>query len=207
MTDPLVLPVGHYMGAFYPATDAPLKYRKVRLGVDVKQLSEEQFTLWALTHGMPHQSGRTRWTRAAVRELARLPRFDEVLDSLVADGLVAEVSPGATAVEFGRTHRLQPLMMGLGNSPDDPLRFSIGLLGVPPVAKVESFVFELWQWCRLGHDLMETAELFAKVEQEVNGGQTGAEQLIGDITEQLHVLLAHNAAYLDTTLGPATEAG
>ncbi|MGH3715912.1 MAG: hypothetical protein ACRDT4_20995 [Micromonosporaceae bacterium] len=210
MSESLVFPIGHYMGAFHPKTGAPLKYRKVRVGVDVKQLPDDaHFTVWALAHGLPHQIGKVRWTRDAMREIAGIATFDEVVDALVAQGLLAEIQPGQEAA-FARGHRLQPLMMGLGNSPDDPLRFSIGFLGVPPAVKVESFVFELWQWGRLGHHLMETAEMFAKVEQEVSGGghhaKSGPEQLLGEILEQLHVLLAHNAAYLDATLEPASEA-
>ncbi|MGH3660734.1 MAG: hypothetical protein ACRDT8_18935 [Micromonosporaceae bacterium] len=214
MTEMLIFPVGHYMGTFYPKTNAPLKYHKIRLGVDVPQLpDEDHFKAWALTHGLPGDSGQGPWTRRSVLDEAKRLGLDadQVLAALADKGVVAEVeSTGPGAVEFARRHRLQPLMMGLGNSPDDPLRFAIGLIGVPPAVKVDSFVFEIWQWGRLGRSLWETAEMFSKVEQEVGTGRradASPEKMLTEILEHLHILLSQNAAYLDTTLEPATEEG
>ena len=35
-SEPLVFPVGHYLGPFYPGENAPLKHHIVRVGVNYK---------------------------------------------------------------------------------------------------------------------------------------------------------------------------
>lgn len=205
-SDPLVLPVGHYVGAYHPAVGAPLKYRKLRLGTDIKKLSTEaEFGLWALSHGLPDRLEKTAWTRSTLLAVAtemELPDPEGSLRSLVAAGALAEVSY-PNAVEFARTHRIQPLMMGLGNTPQDPLTFNLGLVGLPPVVKVESFLYELWQWGRVGRSLWQTVEMFAEVERKVvhkGAGVPDPEGVLRRVLGRVHVLLAHNAAYLDTVL-------
>lgn len=211
----LVFPVGHYMGAFHPAVAAPVKYRKVRLGVDVQQLAgDEAFGVWALAHGLPDRIADTPWT---VTELIRaademqLPDPAGHLERLTAQGVLALVRPGTPgAVEFARSHRIQPLMMGLGNTPHDPLTFGLGVIGAAPVVKVPSSLYDVWQWGRIGRNLWETVELFAKVERDVRPDRPGVPDPEGILTRmlgELHLLLAHNAAYLDQTLPELRAAG
>lgn len=209
----LLFPLGHYMGEFHPKTGAPMKYRRLRLGVGAPQLKDDpHFTMWAMAHGLPEPMGRTPWTREAAIEAAGrmgMSNAEQLADELKADGTVAEVTLGTpAAVEFARTHRLLPLMMGLGNTPEDRLRFGIGFVGTPPAVKVDSFVFEIWQWSRLHLNLWQTAQEFAKVEQKFPSGKpdSSPEGMLGEILSRLHVLLAANAAYVDQSLeGAPTE--
>lgn len=205
-SDPLVLPVGHYVGAYYPDVGAPLKYRKLRLGVDIKRLpTDAQFGLWALSHGLPDRLATATWTRSALLTVAaemELPDPASSLQAMLAQGTLVEVTY-ANAVEFARNHRIQPLMMGLGNTPQDPLTFSLGIVGLPPVVKVESFLYELWQWGRTARNLWQTVEMFAEVERKVvhkGAGVPDPEGVLHRILGRLHVLLAHNAVYLDRVL-------
>jgi hypothetical protein len=210
--EPLVFPVGHFMGAFHAEVGGALRYRKLRVGMDIRQLTTDQeFGVWALTHGLPDRLDQTAWTRSALLRVAaemELTDAPTVLDTLITRGVVAEVTPGTDeAVEFARRHRLQPLMTGLGNTPQDPLTFSLGFVGIPPVVKINNFLYELWQWGRIGRSLWQTVEMFAKVEQEVTAKGQGVpdpESALTRILGQLHVLLAHNAAYLDETLPDPT---
>ncbi|MGH3656215.1 MAG: hypothetical protein ACRDUA_06115, partial [Micromonosporaceae bacterium] len=180
---------------------------------------EDHLRVWALSHGLPGQVGEVPWHRQAVLDAAgHVPESARLLDALIAMGLVVEVSPGTPgAADFARTHRMRPLLTGLGNSPDDPLRFAIGLIGTP-VVKVESSVFEMWQWGRLGSSLWDTADMFFKVDQAskvdqamsdaARSGRTtdgGTESVLTDILERLHLLLGYNAAYLDLALTRPTD--
>ncbi|SRR6266508_762326 len=211
---PLVFPLGHYMGAFHPDVGAPLKYRKIRIGVEVEQLpGEELFGVWALAHGLPDRVGRVPWTRDSVTAVASemgISKVDEQLDQLIAQRLLVEVAPGTPqAAEFARGHRIQPLMMGLGNTPEDPLTFSLGFVGSPPAVKINSFLYELWQWGRVTRSLWQTAEMFAQVEQQLAQQDRRAtpEEIVDQMLQQVHILLAHNAAYLDAVLEPAKAPG
>ncbi len=202
MTQPLVFPVGHYIGAFHPSAGAPLSYRKIRVGVDVRRLTTEtEFAVWAMTHGTPGLVGPSRpWTRAAVRALAHETELgadtDAILNSLIDNKVVAEVTPGtAEALEFARGHRVLPLLMGVGNTPTEPLSFGIGFPGLPPVVTVDSFLYEVWQWGRLGPTLWDTCELFARVDRTRT-----PEEVLTRILQNLHILLASNVAYLDAKL-------
>jgi hypothetical protein len=207
---PLVFPLGHYVGAFHPDIGAPLKYRKIRIGVEVEQLpGEELFGVWALAHGLPDRVGRVPWTRDSVIAVAGemgIAKAEDQLEQLIERHLLAEVTPGTPqAAEFARGHRIQPLMLGLGNSPEDPLTFSLGFVGTPPAVKVNSFLYELWQWGRVTRSLWLTAEMFAQVEQKVSpdNRQSSPAGILDRMLQQLHILLAHNAAYLDAVLEPA----
>jgi hypothetical protein len=208
--DPLIFPIGHYMGAFYPKVGALLKYRKLRVGLDVKQLpGDERFGIWALSHGLPDELEKVAWTRSQLIRAAtriELPNPAALLDELIAQGVVARVTPGTDdAVEFARRYRIQPLMMGLGNTPEDPMRFSLGFVGAPPVVKINDFLYLLWQFGRWD-SIWETAAMFAKADSDA-GRVPDPERVLGQILGQLHVLLSHNAAYLDEVLPPLQAAG
>jgi hypothetical protein len=192
----LVLPLGHYMGRYHPRAHAPARYHTVRLGRGLVRLGEAAFAVWVLCHG----HGDLPWTRRDVLDAAQeLPDPERLLDSLIGEGVVAEVVPGTgDAIRFAGTHRIQPLMTGFGNTAAQPHRFGIGLPGGPPAVTVDTIGFELWQWGRLERDLWQVALRLVAVEDRVSPRrQTGPEDMLTEILERLPVLLAHHAAYLD----------
>lgn len=207
----LLFPVGHYMGPFHPGRGAPPKHHIVRVGRDTPKLPDEtHFDVWALSHGLPARIGHMPWTRQAVARVATdagVPDPEAVLDSLLELGLVVEVVPGTPgAVDFARRHRVHSLLIGLGNGPEDPFLDGIGLPGLPPLARVEPRVYELWQWAHLWPDLWSACQGFTEAARE--SGASGEEEpdparwldvALGD----LRTLIAHNAAYLDTARQPA----
>jgi len=192
----LLLPVGHSLGATVDPSSGVLAHR-VRVGPDVVRLSESQFTLWALTHGASDQD-------ALLRTAAGLPDAAGLLAGLVDDGLVAAVEPGTPAApEFAESHQLKPLMLGLGNLPDDPDTYQIGLPG-QPVAAVGAVLYRLYQWGHLETDLWAACRATAAV--------SGAEfadpyALLDSVLTAASTLLRPNAACLDTAAphGPAGE--
>lgn len=204
-TPPVVFPVGHYTGVFHPAVGAPPKYHSLRIGQLAVTLPDERaFAVWAAAHRPPDQPAEP-WTRAAVVAAARdrlgvddpAPVLAELLDS----GLLVEVTPGTPdAVDFARAHRVVPLMVGLGNTPDEPLRYGLGLFGMAPVVRVSSLVYDVWQWGSLGASLWDVCQAFAQAgtEAEVSDPQErDPEAVLTAFLNALQLLLGPNAAYLD----------
>jgi len=201
---PLVFPVGHYMGPFHPSRNGPAKHHIVRVGWDTPKLPDEAHVdIWALAHGLPTRED-VRWTRRAIiqaAEEAGMPDAPAILDNLAGLGLIAEVSPKTQqAHEFANSYRLQSLLIGLGNSPDDPLLDGIGLMGLAPMVKVRPRVFEIWQWAHLWPTVWAACEGLAYVAGQAEGSSPDAadpEKVLDLVLEAMRTLISANAAYLD----------
>jgi hypothetical protein len=209
--EPLVFPLGHAMGPFHQHRGAPPAYWVVRLGWDSPLLQDQATAdVWALAHGRRDQTDRAPWTRTELCRAARAAGVDQpdaVLDALIGRGLVAEVGPGtAEAAEFAGTHRVQSLLLGLGELPDDPGVDGIGLLGMPPLARVHLATFEFWQWGHLWPTLTEAAGGLAEMAAESPGHtpeEADSRQVLDRILRDLHQLLSVGAVYLDRSLAVA----
>lgn len=207
---PVVFPVGHYMGPFHPSRHAPAKHHIVRVGWETPKLpDEEHVDIWAMAHGLPDRVDTVRWTRQAIIDAAEeigMSGAAAILDSLADLGLIAEVSLGtAQAREFAGSYRLQSLLIGLGNSPDDHILDGIGLAGLPPVVKVRPRVYEIWQWAHLWPSLWAACEGLAWVSADVEGGQpdhSDPEKVLDVMLEAVRTLISRNVAYLDVAPDP-----
>jgi len=202
---PVVFPVGHYTGAFHPAVGAPPKYHSLRLGRLVVTLPDDRtLAVWAAGHRSPDEPAEP-WTREAVTRTARtrlgVDDPEPVLAELLDSGLLAEVTPGTPdAIEFARAHRVVPLMVGLGNTPEEPLLNGVGLFGMEPIVRVPSLVYDVWQWGSVGASLWDVCQAFAQAGEEVvvsNSHEHNPEFVLTTYLNSLHVLLGPNAAYID----------
>lgn len=199
----LLFPIGHYVGIQHRvgAASAP---RQVRRGATFHDLSEEQFAVWAAAHSTEEAiKNELPWQRRSVEQrtsVAGLDHASEIIDDLVAVGLLSEVTPsGDQATVFARSHRVVPLMQGLGNRPDEPDMFGIGLLA-QPVIEVSRPIYDLWQWSAMDDNLWATCENAADAARR--GGSTDPEsvdpaQLLNEFLGSLHAILLANAACLD----------
>ena len=209
--EPLVFPLGHHMGPFHQHRGAPPSYWIVRLGWDSPLLHDQASAdVWALAHGLSDSVGLQPWTRSQVRGAATeagIADSDAVLDGLIARGLVAEFSPGTpAAAEFARTHRVQSLLLGLGELPDEKGVDGIGLFGLPPLARVLLGTYEFWQWGHLWPTLAEAAEGLAEMAaQSPQHAPDEADpgQVLDRVLRELHELLAVGAVYLDLSYAAA----
>jgi hypothetical protein len=209
--EPLVFPLGHAMGPFHQHRGAPPAYWVVRLGWDSPLLPDQAAAdVWALAHGRRDRVATAPWTRAELCRAARDAGVEEperVLEELLGRGLVAEVSPGTeAAVEFAGTHRVQSLLLGLGELADEPGVDGIGLLGMPPLARVQLGTYELWQWGHLWPTLAEAAGGLAEMAaQSPDHAPEEADppQVLERVLRELHQLLAVRAVYLDRSLAVA----
>lgn len=206
----LLFPVGHYMGPFHPERGAPSRHHIVRVGWDTPKLPDDtHFEVWAFTHGLPARIDHVPWTRRAVVRVAAdagVPDAEPILDALLELGVVVQVVPGTPgAVEFARRHRVHSLLVGLGNGPEDPFLDGIGLPGLPPLARVEPRVYELWQWAHLWPDLWSACQGFTEAAREAgtpDGVEPDPERWLDFALGGLRTLIAHNAAYLDAARQP-----
>lgn len=189
-----VFPVGHYMGERHPEG-----HHVVRLGLTHQTLTPDEFGVWVLAHGT-EEIGRDAWTVGAVVDLAEsagITGAPELLPAMVAAGLLATLDGGRdTARRFAETYRLRPLLVGIGNTDDEPDRFQVGFPGQPPVAVLDEAQYELWQWAQLAPTLWHTCEVREKVAAEL-GEPAVATELVGDLLGDLRGLLATSCAYLD----------
>ncbi|WP_427886064.1 hypothetical protein ACQHIV_26300 [Kribbella sp. GL6] len=96
----------------------------VRVGGTAEVLSESEFAAWVRAHQSDYPD-------------------QERVDELLRRGLLVRVDDVNT---FAQQYRLLPLYIGLGNRPDDPEQFAIGLPGLGPLAVVPATTYELWQW-------------------------------------------------------------
>ncbi len=200
----LLLPLGQYFGTFYPKVGASERYQRVRLGADVWDLDDQRFVLWALAHSTPDRQEEQIWSLTSVRQAAtgQLPDVDPepLLDSLLAEGLLAEVAPDTpAAVEFAQRHRLGSRMVGLGNSADEPWLWSIGFFE-RPIVKVTRTVYNLWESGRSGESLWSVCQALAADERDTGGTDpelTEPEQLLTAFLRALHPLLLASVVYLE----------
>ena len=185
-----VFPVGHYVGERHPD-----ELHLVRLGPAHQTLTADEFGVWILAHGVTESRS---WTVADVlalaerTELSGAPGAVERLESVGA--LVQVATEGQTA--FAEAHRLEPLLVGLGNSEEYPDTYAVGLPGNPPVAMLDSGSYELWQWAAVAPSLWQACEVRAKVGAGL-GDPTRAADLLDDVLGDLRPLLANSCAYLD----------
>jgi hypothetical protein len=200
---PLLVPIGHYVGAVYRDGERGVR-RQVRRGATFHDLTDDQFAIWSAAHGTQEavQAG-VAWQRRSVEEhpqVAGLADASRLIDEMLDSGLLAEVAPGRDEVlEFARAYRLVPLMLGLGNSPDDPDMLDIGFLH-QPVLSVSYPIYDLWQWSTVEDSVWSTCESAADVAQR--SGYTNPEhidpsRLLTGLLRSLHALLVARAAYLD----------
>ena len=209
--EPLVFPLGHAMGPFHQLRGAPPAYWVVRLGWDSPLLADRATAdVWALAHGRPGKGDQVPWTRTELRRAAReagVEDPDAVLVDLLERGLVVEVTPGTdAAAEFAGTHRVQSLLLGLGELPDQSDLDGIGLLGMPALAQVHAATYEFWQWGHLWPTLTEAAAGLAEMAAQSPDHapeEADPEQVLDRILRELHQLLAVGAVYLDRSLAVA----
>lgn len=203
--EPLVFPMGHYLGANYPYEGAELESHLLRIGWEIYPLdSNEHLGVWALAHGLPEGAGMAPWTLQAVGGAARMagiPNATRVLDELIVKDLVVEVAVSTPeAVEFAKVVRTRSLLCGLGNTPDEPLLYGIGLPGAEAAVQVPSFTYELWRWGHACDSLWDACEIFAQAGRGAVPGDpdhSDPERVLARCLRATQTLIAHGAAYLD----------
>lgn len=199
----LLFPVGHHVGARH-RVESDEVLEQVRRGATFHDLTSQEYAVWTLAHGSPEAvQNEVPWTRKAVEELARvagLTAVSEVVDKLMETGLLVEVAPGTDeALAFAKAHRVVPLMLGLGNTADEPWLFGIGFLG-QPILQVTHPIYDVWQWSAMDDTLWATclsAVDVARRAKSTDPETTDPTKLFAGFLGTIHALLLSKAACLD----------
>ncbi len=200
----LLFPIGHCIGVFHNSAEPGDHSTQVRVGAAIHQLTDEQFAIWGLAHALPDRPLDEPWSRASVLTAARragIGRPDEVLESLLQDGLLAETPPvGDSAVDFARQYRMVPLMLGLGNTPEEPWIYSVGMVGMP-IVQLSAMAYDLYEWAHMDPNLWLACEGAAATALRVgidDALATDPVLTLEALLETLHIMLSHNAICLDS---------
>lgn len=175
-----VFPVGHYMGERHPEA---LHY--IRIGLQHQTMTSDEFGVWVLSHQDSPQ-----WSIESVLALAEQADLKDAQASaerlLSVGALVTVTDP----VEFVQSYRLEPLLIGLGNTEERPDTYAVGLPGQES-AQLNAGSYELWQWAALAPSLWHTCEIRAKL------ADAPAPDQVPDVLADLRPLLANSCGYLD----------
>ncbi|HZX06356.1 hypothetical protein [Kribbella sp.] len=174
----LMFPIGHCLGTYYAST-TDSHVQQVRLGGEIVGLTDEEFAVWSLAHGLADD--RSRWDRQRIAELLAGSEIPDCIDQLLARNLLAEVDLDSPA-DFAARHRLLPLHLGLGNSPEVTAVFRSGTTELP-LAGMTRTLYDLWLSGHLSPNLL--------VACKAHNAELPA------VLTSLHALLSPSAACLD----------
>ena len=175
----------------------------VRVGAELQRLTSTDFSVWAMAHGPADHVPRP-WTSAELVAQARTVGLADAVDRLARlaeTGLVAFAAPGAeSGIALAQRVRMVPLVLGLGNSADNPDAYSVGLPG-RPLAVLSAAAYDLFEWATMETSLWRACQGAAATAARVGIEDPQAsdpEALLASLLEDLHRLLTPNAVCLDT---------
>ncbi|MFI5713019.1 hypothetical protein [Kribbella sp. NPDC051620] len=199
-SEELLMPIGHDLGALYAAPHG--RRHQVRVGSDASRLTDDEFAVWLLAHGIDDTDRPTRNSLpdGGSRFGLSADRMTLLVERLLTKGLLATFHPDdESAIRFADRHQLVPLLTGLGPNPDQPWLADIGLLD-QPVVQVSHAVYDVWMWTHLTPQLwsgcQEAAEI-ARSSAETTPDERDPHRLLAGILRSAHGLLAVRAAYFD----------
>jgi hypothetical protein len=199
--DPLIFPVGHDLGPFFPTTGEPLAYYEVCVGRTAYGLpSHFDYAVWMRAHGPVDERPLTymRYRNDLVTD--RIPDAHARAQRLATDGLLWLVPPrGDGAVEFARAYRLMPLVTAIGNAEPDtpPGRYALGRPGGIVFHQADELEYHLW--LRGGHfdSLWLACESVARSDIGAALGDGDPHRCIGPVLLAVQNLINHSLVFLD----------
>jgi hypothetical protein len=175
----------------------------VRVGAELQRLSSTDFSVWAMAHGPADHVPRP-WTSEELAAQARAVGLADAPDRLARlqeIGLVALAAPGTeTGLALAQRVRMVPLVLGLGNSAENPDAYSVGLPG-RPLAVLSAAAYDLFEWATMETSLWRACQGAAATAARVGIEDPLAsdpEALLASLLGDLHRLLTPNAVCLDT---------
>lgn len=162
-------------------------------------LPPPNFAVWAIAHGDPATVGEQPPTRAWVVDRAikeGIVDADARYSRLIADGALAEVKPSPTARRaFAEKYRLLPLALGLGNSPEAPQHFFLGMANDARVA-VTAQVYSLWMFGHRSPTLWQACKTVA-TDLSTGSQKLTAEELLAQLMQLLPLMVSVNCVCVD----------
>jgi hypothetical protein len=208
--DVLLIPVGHDLGVHYvdnlpgPRLDpgAVERRQQIRIGAELAELTDSEFAIWLLAHGIDDEDRPTVSSLVATAESLELPMatIRAAVERLIGIGLLVQVEPGGgSAVLFARRHQLFPLMLGLGPDQEQPWLQTVGPLN-RPVARVSSALYDVWAWAHLTPHLWSGCEDAASAARAAGvsaADEVDPRKILAGLLGSVHAMLSVRAAYFD----------
>lgn len=195
-TTRLLLPVGHLLGAIHYGDSTDSTRFTVRVGRQDVDLTLPEFVVWSGAHGVPEKVAGQPWTAEDTYQAALDTGVEDVpatMDQLRSKDLLDEVTPGTgDALRFAAGHQAFPLLLGLGNSLEDPGSFRIGIPAAA-AAVVTLPVYSMWSRAHLEDSLLTACTLMAAAGPD--GTTAGA--VADGFLRTAHTLLSVHAMYFD----------
>ncbi len=212
-SDPLIFPLGHYLGASRSAAGNEPDFHVVRVGWRTCELrGNEQLAVWAFAHGVAPSDPDDvlPWTRGAVEGAARAAGISGtgaiVRELLHLDLLIETSHDNPDVIQFARACRIRSLLVGSGNTAEDPLRYGITPSEALPPVQVDNFTYELWKWGHACDNLWHACQILAAAGDPDDPDQVDPERVLDRCMQSIQTLLASGAAYLDEARENSVEA-
>lgn len=205
----VIVPTGLSLGQDFEAGDPaqrPAEFWQVHFGTVTEDLSRDEAIVWGAAFTdvqahMDHEMSRDRLA-SLIPEDSGVADPVAVVSKLLARGLLVEFDPASVSVQrVFREHQLFPLVQGMGNSPENPTGYEIGIAGQTLVV-ANADVYAIWSYALTCRSLWDAcAELAAGLDEDLGPGEEPlgltTEGVAGDLATAVPVLVATGCAYLD----------
>ncbi|MEV4628440.1 hypothetical protein AB0J90_19440 [Micromonospora sp. NPDC049523] len=209
----VIVPVGLSMGPRYryvrPPDPTPECY-EIHLGDDLVELTETEAAVWAAAFVDAERHAKLAVNRKSLIQLVQSapkpePRAAEIVEGLIARGLLVEFDPEGNLEPVFRRHKLLPLGEGLGSTPDEPHLHRIGHQGQAKVA-LPIQVFSQWSYAFLHANLWHACAFYADESEEAAAGEEllnlTPQSVARDTALNLPMMISTSCAFLDPVVAP-----
>lgn len=206
----VIVPAGLNMGQdFGPGDPAerPSEFWQVHLGTVAADLTRDEVTVWGAAFVDVQRHANGEMNRAALAALVKendadVDDPDAVVAGLVDRGLLVEYDPENGSVEgIFREHQMFPLVQGMGNSPEEPTGYELGI-GGQTLVTVNADVYAVWSYALTCRSLWDAcAELAQGLDEDLEPGEEPvgltAEAVAAQVAAALPVLVVSGCCFLD----------
>ncbi|MGH3545194.1 MAG: hypothetical protein ACRDPW_04650 [Mycobacteriales bacterium] len=200
-----LVPVGHSVGPlFTPQGEQDPDSYEIRYADGIFSIDHEELRVWLLTHGDPATIIDDPPSRERViRKASELEEntTNQIIDRLCDVGLLVEFeSRTGQARDFAYRHQVEPIAVGLGNTPDTPWYFQIGLPATPRVM-VSHDAYHIWTFAHRHASLWEACEYVAADKRAEAIARAGSDadpdRVLAHFLDALPAMIATSCAYVD----------
>ena len=209
----IIIPVGFNLGARHryvrPPDPKPDAY-EVHLGADIVELNEDEAAAYAFSFVDVEQHAKLKMTRERLIQSMRTapnpqPDAENLVNSLIARGLLLEFDPDGPLEPVFRRYRLFPTAEGMGTTAEEPEYHRMGHLGRPLVA-VPNETYLMWAFSFLHRNLWEACAYYARADvEELEPGEEPIGLTAEDVARQVPVTLPMMIATLSAFIDPVVE--
>lgn len=209
----VIVPVGLNMGPDFadasPAGDTAGSWH-VHLGSEAARLTADELRAWGTAFSDVQRHADHTFTREHLEQLLRQSADGDgdpapIVSGLLDRGLLLEYDPADADWEalFDKVN-LFPLVQGMGNSPEEPAAYQLGV-GGEPILSVNANVYGIWSYSLTSRSLWSAcAGLAAGIDQDLEPGEEPfgytAAGIAAQVGAAIPLLVATGCAFLD----PAT---